>query len=69
LSLLAERTDVERLRMTCAMFDDAKALVRAEILSRRPDISESDLRVEMFDRLYFGDFDAATRDRIVAGLR
>jgi hypothetical protein len=50
------------------MFDDAKALIAADIRSRCPGISPADLRVQMFDRLYFGDFDAATRDRIVSAL-
>jgi hypothetical protein len=68
-ALFAARSASERVRMTCAMFDDAKALMASDIRSKHPDISPADLRILMFDRLYFGDFDAATRDRIVSALR
>ena len=67
-ALFATRSPSDRVRMICDMFDDAKALVAADIRSRCPGISLADLRIQMFDRLYFGDFDAATRDRIVSAL-
>ena len=54
--------------MACDMFDDAKALIAADIRAQCPGISRVALRARMFDRLYFGDFDAATRDRIVSDL-
>jgi hypothetical protein len=51
------------------MFDDAKALVAAGIRLRQPDITPAEFRVQMFERLYFGDFDEAMRARILAALR
>ena len=68
-ALFAERSASERLRMTCEMFDDAKALAVAGIRAGDPGISPADLRVALFDRLYFGDFDAAAQSRIRAALR
>jgi hypothetical protein len=67
--LFAARSPSDRVRMVCDMFDAAKALAAADIRSRCPDISSADLRVQIFDRLYCGDFDAATRARIVSALR
>ena len=67
-ALFAARSPTDRVRMACDMFDDAKALIAADIRARCPGISRVDLRARMFDRLYFGDFDAATRDRIVSDL-
>ncbi len=67
-ALFADRSAVDRLRMACGMFDAAKILMAVDIRGRHPDITEADLRRQMFDRLYFGDFDAATRARIIAAL-
>ena len=67
--MFAGRSAEDRLRMTCEMFDAAKTLVAADIRARRPDISEADLRVQMFERMYFGDFDEVARSRIVTALR
>ncbi len=62
-------TPVERLRMTCGMFDAAKRLIVASVLNEEPQISEPELRVRIFDRLYPSDFDNETRVRLRAGLR
>jgi len=66
--LFATRPGSDRVRMTCDVFDDAKALVAAGIRARYPDISAASLRVRMFDQLYFGDFDEASRTRIISAL-
>ena len=68
-ALFAARSPSERLRMTCAMFDDAKALAEAGIRAANPDITTADLRIQLFERLYFGDFDEETRTRMIEALR
>jgi len=68
-ALFAARSADDRIRMTCDMFDVAKALIAADIRDKCPGISPADLRVQMFDRLYLGDFDAETRARITSALR
>lgn len=68
-ALFSARSAGDRIRMACDMFDLAKALVAADIRDKCPGISPGDLRVQMFDRLYFGDFDAETRARIASALR
>ncbi len=68
-ALFATRSGSDRVRMACGMFDAAKALAAADIRARHPAISPSDLRLQMFDRLYFEDFDGATRAMIISALR
>ncbi len=68
-ALFATRSASDRVKMACGMFDAAKALVAAGIRASHPDISPADLRVQMFDRLYVGDFDAETRATIISALR
>ena len=58
----------ERLTMMSDMFETAKALMEADIRSRRPGISPGELRVEMFKRLYWNDFDEPTMARFLAAL-
>lgn len=68
-ALFGERSGSDRVRMACDMFDAAKALIAADLRTKCPGISPGDIRVGMFERLYFEDFDAATRARIVFALR
>ena len=46
LALFAERSPVERLKMTCAMFDSAKALIASDLRATTPDISAADLQFQ-----------------------
>ena len=68
-ALFASRSAADRLRMTCDMFDAAKALMAAGIRASEPAISSEDLRIRMFQRLYFDDFDQQTYNRIIRALR
>jgi len=61
-TLLMRRSGSERLRMGCAMFDTARAFIRAS-LSKHSD-NAPELRVHLFVRTYGGDFDAETVKRI-----
>jgi hypothetical protein len=67
-ALFAARSGAERLRMTCQMFDDAKALAAAGILAEDPGIAPDELRRRIFDRLYAGDFDPETRMKFRSAL-
>ena len=68
-ALLMQRSGGERAMMAFGMFDVARALVTAGIRARHPDISESELRVQIFERTYGSDFDEADRARIVSRIR
>jgi hypothetical protein len=55
--------------MACEMFTTARAVMVADIRRRDPAISETELRVRIFERRYGDDLDEPTRARIIAGLR
>ena len=67
-ALLAARSGSDRVRMACEMFTLARALMVADIRGREPGLDESALRVRLFERLYGGDVDEATRARVTARL-
>jgi hypothetical protein len=67
--LFAARSGSDRIEMMSEMFDDAKALMASDIRFREPGISPSELRVRIFERLYFDDFSPRERERITALLR
>lgn len=60
---------IDRLRMVSDMFESAKRLIAASVRSTEPDITDTELRVRIFDRLYADDFDDATKVRLRAALR
>lgn len=67
-ALLLERSGEERLKMAGSMYATARALVVASVLEKDPLASPSALRREVFLRFYGDDFDAKTRERILARL-
>lgn len=66
--MLMARSGEERLKMGCSMHQCAQRIVRASVLAKTPDATAADLRRAMFLRFYAGDFDARTRERILAQL-
>ncbi len=67
-SMMLERSGEERLKMGCSMHRFAQLLVRASVLAANPHATTAELRRTLFLRFYGSDFDAATRDRILAAL-
>lgn len=67
-ALLMERPGSDRLRMACEMFDCARQLMIAGIKAEHPAITETELRVTIFQRTYGGDFAPDERDRVIARL-
>jgi len=68
-ALLMQRSEGERAMMAFEMFDMARALMTAEIRSRHPEITESELRVQIFERTYCSDFDEADLAGITRRIR
>lgn len=68
-ALMAQRSGSDRVRMACEMFDLARTLVVSGIRAEEPTITNGELRVRLFERLYGGDFSEEERARIVATLR
>jgi hypothetical protein len=54
--VLRERSGSDRVRIVSDMFEMARALVTASVKAQRPEISDADLRGEVFRRFYASDF-------------
>ena len=65
-TLFAGRSGSDRVRMACEMFTLARALMVANIRAEAPDITATELRVQIFERIYGHDLDAEDRARIIA---
>ncbi len=63
--LYASKTPEERLRMVSSMYDAGIALLTAGIRQQQPDISDTELRGEIFRRMYYDCFSDEEMARIV----
>jgi hypothetical protein len=68
-TLMMQRSESERAMMAFEMFDLARTLMTADIRARNPEISDVELRVEIFERTYGSDFEAVDRARVVDRIR
>jgi hypothetical protein len=68
-AMLLARSGEDRLKMGCSMHAFAQQIVRASVLAKTPQTTETDLRRAMFLRFYGRDFDAQTSERILAALK
>lgn len=67
-AMVMARSAEARLKMGDSLYATARALVIASILERDPSASPATLRQAVFMRFYGHEFDAATRERILARL-
>ena len=67
--MMKSKSGAERLKMGCSMFSTSKKLLEAGIRHRNSDISEIDLKIEVFLKLHGNDFDAEQKKKIIAHLR
>jgi hypothetical protein len=68
-TLMMQRSESDRAMMAFEMFDLARTLMTADIRSRDPGISDVELRVQIFERTYGTDFEAADRVKVVERIR
>jgi hypothetical protein len=64
--LMMQKTAEQRLIMGCSMYDAAKQIVRSSISNAHPDITEEQMRKEIFVRFYGHEFSKADRDKILS---
>ena len=62
--ILLSRTPLERLKMASRMYDSGRKLVMAGIRDGKRPLAASQLRGQLFLRMYGGDFTIEERDRI-----
>jgi hypothetical protein len=67
-NMLMQRSGEERLKMGCAMFETARALVEASIREQDPQATPEAVRKGLFLRFYGHEFDAASREKILAAI-
>ena len=59
----------ERFRRGAEMMDDGRRLVESSIRNANPDISEKELKAQVFKRFYENDFTEKALDDILVFLR
>ena len=67
--LIRSKSPGQRLMMGCSMFDCSKRLVTGAILRESPNLTERDLRAEVFLKFYGHDFGSSDKAKILAYLR
>ena len=63
--MLLARTPSERMRMVSRMYDSARKLVISSVQNGKQQLTASQLRGQLFLRMYGNDFTVAERERIV----
>ena len=67
--MIFKKSPGERVAMAFSLFDFVKEIVIGSIKEGRPDISESDLRAEIFLRFYGNDFGEQDKEKIIGRLK
>ncbi len=63
--MLLSKSPLERLRMASRMYDSVRKLVISGIQNEGQQLDTSQLRGQLFMRMYGNDFKAADRERII----
>ena len=66
--MLMQRTPEERIAMTYSMFESGKEIIRSSIRDHYPEISDSEMKKELFLRFYGQDFSEKQRKKIIKHL-
>lgn len=64
-TVLANRSGNDRVLMACEMFDLARELMASRIKEEEPGLSDVDVHIRVFQRMYGDDIDAETMARVV----
>ena len=66
--MLMQRSGEERLKMGCSMRETARAFVEASIREQDPKATPEAVRKGLFLRFYGHEFDADSREKILAAI-
>jgi hypothetical protein len=66
--LMMSKSGQQRLLMGCSMYDTAKKIVRSAIYNSRPEITEEEMKKEIFLRFYGREFSRAEREKFLSAL-
>jgi len=67
--MIRMKSPIERLRMGASMYETSKYLITRAILEDNPQISEAELRKEIFLKFYGNDYNATEREKIIQHLQ
>ena len=63
-NMMMHKSGEQRLRMGCSMYDAARQIVRSAILDGNVDITEAEMRREIFLRFYGHEFSRDEREKL-----
>ena len=66
--IMMSKTGQQRLLMGCSMYDTAKKIVRSAIYNNRPEITDEEMKKEIFLRFYGNEFSQANREKFLSAL-
>lgn len=66
--MMRKKSGAEKMLMGASMFDSARAINRAVILEKHPDLPPHKLRREIFLNWYQDDFDENSRKKILQAI-
>jgi len=66
--LMMSKTGEQRLLMGCSMYDTAKKIVRSSIYNSRPEITDEEMKKEIFLRFYGKEFNRTDREKFLSAL-
>ena len=66
--LMMSKSGQQRLLMGCSMYDTAKKIVRSSIYNSRPEITDEEMKKEIFLRFYGKEFSLADKEKFLSAL-
>ncbi len=66
--LMMRKSGEQRLLMGCSMYDTAKQIVRSAIHNSHPDITDAEMKREIFLRFYGHEFSPPDREKLISAL-
>ena len=66
--LMMSKTGQQRLLMGCSMYDTSKQIVRSAIYNSQPEITEEEIKKEIFLRFYGKEFSRFDREKFLSTL-
>lgn len=66
--LMMRKSGQQRLLMGCSMYDTAKRIVLSAVRNQRPEITDAEMRKEIFLRFYWQEFGETDREKLLSVL-
>ena len=67
-NLMMLKSNEQRLLMGCSMYDTAKQIVRSAIYNSHPEITDAEMKREIFLRFYGHEFSRVDKEKLISAL-